>query len=160
MYVLPVVEFYLATLDYFSHHQWPSCITEPSVGYILKWSLHVLCVLLRLKDLCKGIGNHLVNYIWSYMPVLYRIPMIICIWPWYGFLAAPGPGAIPPPPQPTTLSTPDEVSGAGVTAATVTTGWMKNYIALSYIKIHDGWDLCNRHLSNDSLSWQGGFWRL
>lgn len=36
--------------------------------------------------------------------------------------AAPGPGAIPPPPQPTTLSTPDEVSGAAVTATTVTAG--------------------------------------
>jgi hypothetical protein len=48
--------------------------------------------------------------------------MTVCIGLWYGFLAAPGPGAIPPPPQPTTLSTPEEVSGAGGTAATVTTG--------------------------------------
>ncbi|PNF14426.1 hypothetical protein B7P43_G01697, partial [Cryptotermes secundus] len=36
--------------------------------------------------------------------------------------AAPGPGAIPPPPQPTTLSTPDELSGAAIIATAVTTG--------------------------------------
>lgn len=36
--------------------------------------------------------------------------------------AAPGPGAIPPPPQPTTLSTPDELSGATIAATTQTAG--------------------------------------
>lgn len=40
----------------------------------------------------------------------------------FGLPAAPGPGAIPPPPQPTTLSTPDELSGAAIAANTQTAG--------------------------------------
>jgi len=40
----------------------------------------------------------------------------------YGFRVAPGPGAIPPPPQPTTLSTPDELSGATIAATAQTAG--------------------------------------
>ena len=46
-------------------------------------------------------------YIASY-GVLYKIIIVNCL---IIFVVAPGPGAIPPPPQPATLPTPEETPG-------------------------------------------------